>query len=157
MNLKTSRVDIWAAEIDDLPGGLARALHAIAEQGVELTHVVARRQPELSGRGIVLVIPQTGREHLEIIVDVRLRPANGFAALKIEGSDEPGAGARITRAIADAQVNMNALSCAVIGRRFVCYAIFDHAEDLENAEAALQRLVTHHWLFRHRHPETRAA
>ena len=150
MNLKTSRVEVWAAEIDDLPGGLARTLHAIAEFGVELTHVVARRS-ELPGKGLVLVVPTVGNEHLENIVDVRLERANGFAALRIEGADERGAGARITRAIADAQVNLNALSASVIGTRFVCCAIFDNAQDLEKAETALQSLAPHHWWPWHRH------
>jgi ACT domain-containing protein len=157
MNLKTSRVDLWAAEIDDMPGGLAQTLHAIAEFGVELTHVIARRQPEQPGKGIVLVVPLTGKEHLENIVDVRLQRANGFAALRIEGVNEHGAGTKITRAISGAHVNMNALSCTVVGHRFVCYAIFDHAQDLEKADAALQALATHHWPFWHRHHDPKAA
>ena len=156
MNLKTSRVEIWAAEIDDMPGGLAHTLHAIAEHGVELTHVVARREPEHPGKGLVLVVPLTGQEHLENIVDVQLHHANGFAALKIEGTDERGAGSRITRAIADAQVSMNALSASVFGTHFVCYAVFDNVQDLEKADAAVKALVTHHWWPWHR-PEHKAA
>ena len=31
MNLKMTQIDVWAAEIQDEPGGLARTLRAVAE------------------------------------------------------------------------------------------------------------------------------
>lgn len=157
MHLKTTRVGVWAAEIDDLPGSLARILRAIAEFGVDLSQVIARRQPEKPGKGLALVITALGNEHLETIADVSLHRANGFAVLKIEGADEHGAGARIAKTIADVGVNVNSLSASVIGHRFVCYAIFEHLHDLEIAEKALAALNTPAWWPWHRDPSHRAA
>jgi hypothetical protein len=60
MELSVERVDVWAATIDDKPGGLARVLSVLRDAGVDLQFVVARRTPEASGKGVVFVAPLQG-------------------------------------------------------------------------------------------------
>ncbi len=158
MNLKLTRVDVWAADIDDKPGGLARALRAVASRGSDLDYVIARRQPDKPGKGIVFVSPIQGQDQVENAGAAEFRRTSGMATLRIEGPDRPGVGAKVTDAIADVGVTLNALTATVFGHRFVCYAEFDSVQDLQKAEAALRRLATpRRWPFWHRRAETTTA
>ena len=38
------RVDVWAATIEDKPGGLARVLAELREEGADLQFIISRRQ-----------------------------------------------------------------------------------------------------------------
>jgi predicted amino acid-binding ACT domain protein len=64
------------------------------------------------------------------------------AALRVEGIDGPGLGAKMTGAIADASVNLRGLSAAVLGTRFVAYMEFDSAEDADKAANAIKAAGT---------------
>ena len=57
MDLLVERVDVWAATIQDRPGGLARVLATLREAGADLQFIVARRAPEKPGTGVVFVTP----------------------------------------------------------------------------------------------------
>jgi predicted amino acid-binding ACT domain protein len=60
------------------------------------------------------------------------------AALRVEGTDRPGLGAKMTGTIADSAVNLRGLSAAVLGSRFVAYMAFDSAEDADKAAKAIK-------------------
>ena len=49
------RVDVWAATIEDKPGGLARVLAELREEGADLQFIIARRAEP--GKGVVFVTP----------------------------------------------------------------------------------------------------
>ena len=51
MKLKVSRAVVWAADIEDRPGGLAERLEALAKAGANLDFVLARRAGEVTGPG----------------------------------------------------------------------------------------------------------
>jgi len=46
MDLLVERVDVWAATIQDRPGGLAEVLDALRQAGADLQSVIARRAPD---------------------------------------------------------------------------------------------------------------
>lgn len=157
MNLHIDHADVWMAEIDDAPGGLARTLRAIADYGADLDYVIARRQPENRGKGIVLISGLKSKDQIGNVDQAGFHPVTNVAMLRIEGTNEPGIGAKLTKLIADAGVNMNGLSAAVVGHRFVCYAGFDSLADRGKAEGALKAVAGHDWKFWQRHPETTVA
>jgi hypothetical protein len=140
MRLKMTKMDVWVAEIDDKPGGLARTMKAAADYGADLDCVVARRQPDKPGKGVVFMTPLKGKEELDHASDMGLHRATHLATLKIEGPDRPGFGAELSKAIADVGINLHGLTAAVVGRRFVCYASFDTIADMERAEDAISAL-----------------
>jgi len=70
--------------------------------------VVARRQPDRPGSGIVFLAPVKGRKATAAAV-AGLAPTAGVAALRLEGPDRPGLGSRITGAIADTRINLRGL------------------------------------------------
>ena len=43
MDLLVERVDVWAATIEDRPGGLAQALATLRDAGADLKCIIARR------------------------------------------------------------------------------------------------------------------
>jgi predicted amino acid-binding ACT domain protein len=138
MAVKVTKIDVWSGEIRDQPGGLAAVLGRLAEAKANLEMVVARRQADKPGTGIVFVAPLKGRKASEAAAMGGLGPAAGVAALRVEGSDSPGLAAAMTSAIADAGVNLRGVSAAAIGSRFVAYVALDSAEDAAKAAKAIK-------------------
>jgi hypothetical protein len=135
---KASKADVWAVEIADQPGGLARVLEALAEAGVTIECCIARRQADRPGEGVVFVSPVTGARAQEAARSAGLSPASDLATLRVEGADTKGAGAALTRAIAGAGINLRGLSAAVIGNRYVAYFGFDNPADVARAAEAIK-------------------
>ena len=138
MSVKVTKLDVWSGEIQDQPGGLTGVLRQLAGANANLEMVVARRQPDKPGAGIVFLAPVKGRKATESAAMAGLSPATGMAALRVEGTDRPGLGAKMTSAIADAGINMRGLSAAALGSRFVAYVAFDSAEDAAKAATAIK-------------------
>lgn len=140
MALKVTKTDVWAAEIQDQPGGLARVMGKIAGTGANLKCVIARRQPDKPGTGVVFISPLTGKKALAAAARVGFHETRRIATVKVEGADRPGLGAKIAQAVGAANVNMRGLSAATVGRRFVAYLGFDSWEDAIKAAAAIKTL-----------------
>ena len=138
MSLIVTKIDVWSGEIQDQPGGLTGVLRQLASASANLEMVVARRQPEKPGAGIVFLAPVKGRKATEAAATAGLSPATGMAALRVEGTDRPGLGAKMTTSIADAGINMRGLSAAALGSRFVAYVAFDSVADAEKAAKAIR-------------------
>ena len=140
MALKVTKTDVWAAEIQDQPGGLAKVMGKIADTGANLECVIARRQPDKPGTGVVFIAPLTGKKALAAAASVGFHETRRIATVKVEGADRPGLGAQIAQAVGAANVNMRGLSAATVGRRFVAYLGFDNWEDAIKAAAAVKAL-----------------
>jgi len=57
MSVKVTKTEVWVAEIDDQPGGLAQCLDTLASAGANLECVIGRRQPNKPGKGVIFVTP----------------------------------------------------------------------------------------------------
>ncbi len=57
------------------------------------------------------------------------------------GPDRPGLGAKITKALAEAGINMRGLSAAAMLRRCVVYFAFDTAADANKAAKILSQIL----------------
>ena len=141
MKLKISRTDVWAAPLEDRPGGLADKLTALAQASVNLEFIIARRTPERSGQGVVFVTPLKGAKQ------VRAAEAAGFSrtaslhSLRVEGTDKKGEGAKLAQTLADAGINLRGVSAAAFGKRFVCHLALDSASAASKATAVLRKLA----------------
>ncbi len=142
MNLTVTKVDVWAAQIEDKPGGLAKLLGAVGGAGANLECVIARRDPSKTGKGVAFLTPVKGPNVRKAAKAEGLAPAEKLATLKVEGDDAPGVGSRIISAIADSGVNLRGVSGAVVGRKFVAYLGFDGNEDAAKAARALKSLAS---------------
>jgi UTP:GlnB (protein PII) uridylyltransferase len=137
MSLKIGKVEVWAGDIVNKPGMLARVLEALAAAGASLEFVVARRVSENTGR--VFVAPLTTAKQRKAAADVGLVRAARMNSLRIEGPDKPGLGARLTRAIADAGINVRGCSAAALGKKSVCYLAFASEAEAQAAAKVVRR------------------
>ncbi len=139
MESLVERVDVWAATIQDSPGGLADVLDALREAGADLRSIIARRSPEDPGKGVVFVTPLQGDREISAAAQVGFNVAQSLHSVRIMGQDRPGVAAELTRKLADGGVNMRGFSASVIGTQFVAYAAVDSADDANRAIAILQK------------------
>jgi hypothetical protein len=140
MALKVCRVDTWVAEIEDRPGGLAAKLGALWAAGANLEFVLARRAPDKPGTGVVFVAPVRGAKQAKAAKAAGFKRPRDVHAIRIEGPDKPGQGARLAQMAADAGVNLRGVSATAIGKRFVLYVALDTAGDAAKALRLLKAL-----------------
>lgn len=140
MALDVTRADVWAASIADQPGGLAEKLSALAEAGAQLEFVIARREPQNPGTGVVFLTPLKGAAQMRAAKKAGFEKTKSLHSLRIEGPDEPGLGAKMAQALAQAGINLRGLSAAAIGARCVVYLALDSAPDASKAARVLKRL-----------------
>ncbi len=140
MSMQVTKVQVWAGEIENRPGGLADILDELAAAGANLQCVIARREPHKPEAGMLYVTPIRGKLVERAAGAVGLKPAQDVPTLRVEGQDRPGLGSRLTRAVADTHVSMRGVSAAVMGNRFVGYLGFDREEDADLAARAIRAM-----------------
>ena len=141
MAIQISKVDVWAGEIGDRPGGLNETLEALSGAGAALEFVIARKAPEKPGTGVVILGPLRGAAQSRAARNAGLAKTSSLLSLRLEAPDRAGLAARITRAVADADINMRGLWAAAIGRRSVCYLAFDSDADARKAGRLLRKTL----------------
>jgi hypothetical protein len=131
MDLLVEREDVWAASVDDKPGALAAKLSALTEAGADLDFIVVRRAPEKPGTGVVFVTPLRGDREVRAAASAGFHVTSKLNSVRAEGPNEPGAAAKVAKAVGDAGINMRGFSAAVLGTRFVVHIGVDTAVDEE--------------------------
>jgi hypothetical protein len=140
MALKVQRVDTWAASLEDQPGTLAVKLSALAEAGVNLEFVIARRAPDKPGTGVVFVTPIRGVAQCRAARQAGFQKTLHLHTVRIEGPDKKGQGARIAQALAEKGLNLRGLSAAAINKKFVAHVALDNDADVAKAMRILRAL-----------------
>ena len=138
MAYTVSKVDMWTGEIEDRAGGLAATLEALAAAGADLEVVVARRQPQATGKGVVFLGPVAGAKAQKAARAAGLTKATDLVALRVEGPNKPGECHRLARRLAEAGLNLRGLSATTIGNRFAVSLGFDTAEAAAKAARILR-------------------
>jgi hypothetical protein len=139
MELIVERVDVWAAAIEDKPGGLAQVLSALRDAGADLQFVVARRTPEAPGKGVVFVAPLQGDREIRAASQVGFNVTPSLHSVRVMGLDQPGIIAELTQKLADEGINLRGVSAAVLGSQFIAYLAVDSLDDANQAMDILQR------------------
>ncbi|MGH7832382.1 MAG: amino acid-binding protein, partial [Candidatus Binatia bacterium] len=133
MAYKVTKVDVWAGEIEDRPGGLSEKLAALSGSRANFEFVISRRASEKPGTGVVFLTPVKGAGQKRAAQEAGLNTTDSLHSVRVDGPDRPGLGMKMTRALAEAGINLRGLSAAALGRRSVAYFAFDSAEDAANA------------------------
>jgi hypothetical protein len=141
MKYNVSRTDVWAATIEDRPGGLADKLAALAAAGANLEFIISRRSPERPGQGVTFVTPLKGAKQVKAGQAAGFQKTEKLHSVRVEGPDKPGLGARMSRALAEAGLNLRGLSAAALGRKFVTHLALDNAADAAKAVNVLKKLA----------------
>jgi len=140
MKLSVTKTDVWAATIEDRPGGLAEKLAPLAKAGANLEFIISRRTPEKKGKGVVFVTPLKGTKQLKAAKAAGFQKTDSLHSVRVDGRDKAGMGAKLTAALADAGINLRGLSAAAQGRQFVTYLALDTGAETSRAAAVLKRL-----------------
>ncbi len=140
MDLIAERVEVWAASIEDKPGGLAAILTSLREAGADLNFVLARRAPEEFGKAVVFVTPLQGDAEFEAAATLGFNPTASVHAVRVEGPNQAGIAAVLAAKLAAAGLNLRGFSAAVLGTRFILYIGLDSAEDAAKALTILQQV-----------------
>jgi len=104
MAYSVKKVDVWAGEIADRPGGLASTLAAMTKAGANIEFVVARRAPDKPGTGVVFMTPIKGAKQKTAAQQAGLGTSESLHSVRIEGPDKAGLGAKLTDALAAAGI-----------------------------------------------------
>jgi hypothetical protein len=138
MDLIVESVDVWAATIEDRPGGLAEVLAALRESGADLQFIIARRAPDQPGKGVVFITPLQGDREIRAAADVGFNITRRVHSVRVMGRDRPGVAAELTQKLTDGGINLRGFSASVIGTQFVAYFAVDSLEDATKAIGILQ-------------------
>lgn len=140
MELLVERVDVWAATIEDKPGGLAQVLSALRDAGADLQFVVARRTPEAPGKGVVFVAPLQGDKEIRAAAQAGFNVTPSLHSIRVMGLDRQGITAELTGTLAGEGINLRGVSVAVLGSQFIAYLAVDSLDDANRAIDILHRV-----------------
>ena len=137
--MKTERVDMWVAGLKDKPGALADKLEQVAAAGANLQFVLARRAPDKPGSAVVFATPFKGAA-ARAAKKAGFHKSRSLFAVRLQGPDRKGRGAKITCALAAGGINLRGLSAVGIGKEFVAYVALDSAADAAKAAKILKAM-----------------
>ncbi|HKM83364.1 MAG TPA: ACT domain-containing protein [Candidatus Acidoferrum sp.] len=130
-------VDVWAATIEDRPGGLAHVLAELREAGADLQLIIARRAEP--GKGVVFLTPLQGDREIAAAAQVGFNVAVTLNSVRIMGHDRPGVAAEVTQKLADGGINLRGFSLSVIGTQYLAYAAVDSLNDANKVIEILKK------------------
>ena len=139
MEIVVEHVDVWAANIEDKPGGLAGVLAALRDVGADLQFIIARRAPQEPGRGVVFVTPLQGDREIAAAAEVGFNVSQTLHSVRVMGRDRPGAAAEFAQKLADGGINLRGFSASVIGSQFVAYVAVDSQDEANKAMEILKK------------------
>ena len=147
MSMQVTREQVWVAEIEDKAGGLAEKLTPLAEAGVNLGFVIARRNDDKAGKGVVFITPILGDRQRNAAIVAGFHASEHMHGVRAEGHDRAGLGEVVTQALAEAGINLRGLSAASSEGRCVVHLALDSESDANSAVSGkahpLRRVGTH--------------
>jgi len=138
MPLRVKRITLWRRELENHAGTLAEALDPLAKAGTDLQVVMGYCYPGDHTRAALELFPIANKKSTAAAQSAGLA-ATGIAALRVEGDNRAGLGSAITRALADAGVNLEFLMAQVIGRKFSAVFGFENDTDANKATALIKK------------------
>ncbi len=140
MDLQVEQVEVWAASIQDKPGGLAGVLATLRDMGADLQLIIARRSPDRPGEGVVFVTPLEGDREMEAAAMAGFNVTQKQHCVRVLGRNRRGIAATLCGELAEAGINLRGFSGAVIGPQFVAYIAVDSQAEADQATAILEGL-----------------
>ena len=124
MAITVKKTTLWRTEVQNKPGTLADVLGPLADAGADLHVVMGYRLHGPGKKAAIEVCPVSGKRATAAAREAGLS-ASSIPTLLVEGDNRPGLGRAISRAIAEAGINVGFLVAQVIGTRFSAVMGFD--------------------------------
>lgn len=138
MPLTVKRITLWRKELENRAGTLAETLEPVANAGADLQVVMGYCTPGDRTKAAVELFPIANKKATAAAQGAGLAAA-GIPALHVEGDNRAGMGHTITRALADAGINLDFLVAQVIGRKFSAVFGFENDADAVKANALIKK------------------
>jgi hypothetical protein len=139
MSLTIEKVDVWAGEIQDRAGGLAAKLQPLAEAGTDLSFLIARRQADKPGTGILYLGGIKGAKQTKAALGAGLAKTGDLGCLRITAPNKPGIASQLIGRISAAGINLRGASASAVGKQCVILLSFDSPTDRDSAGKALRK------------------
>lgn len=139
MAIKVKTITLWRRDTEHKPGALARTLEPLARAGADLRVVMGYRHPGEEGRATIELYPIAGKKTTAAAGAAGLA-ASDIPTLLVEGDDKPGIGHALSRAIADAGINVSFLLAQVFGRKYSAILGFETDADAKRAAAIIRKV-----------------
>lgn len=139
MALAIDKVEVWSGEILDHAGGLAEKLQPLADAGADLSFLIARRQPDKPGTGIVYLSGLKGSKQTKAALAAGLNKAGDLGCLRIDAPNKPGIAAQLVAKAAAAGINLRGASASAVGSKCVLLLSFDSVADRDSAAKVLKK------------------
>jgi hypothetical protein len=138
MAVTVRTIELWRREVENRPGTLTSVLAPLAEAGADLQLVMGYRYPGNEAKAAIEVFPVKGRKAAAAAAAAGLQRA-AISALLIEADNRVGLGHAISKALADAGINLDFLVAQAIGRKCTVVAGFANAEDSRRAAVLIRK------------------
>jgi hypothetical protein len=138
MPVKVKRIILWRKELENRAGTLAEALEPLAKSGTDLQVVMGYRYPAEHTRAAVELYPIASKKTTTAAQGAGFAPS-AIPALLVEGDNRAGAGHVITRALADAALNLDFLVAHVVGKKYSAVIGFESETDADKASALIKK------------------
>ncbi len=137
MKYSVEKVDFWSGEIRDEVGGLAVGLRPLVDAGSNFVFVIARRQPDKPGSGLVFLGGLSGAKQSKAAVAAGFERAD-MPGLRIQAPDKAGTVESIVAQMAEAGINLRGVSASGAGSRCSVILAFDTSKDRDKAARLLK-------------------
>lgn len=137
---KINKIKVWSTELEDRAGALAEKLSVFADTKADLKFVLARRQPDKPGKGLLFIYPLQGKKQEAAARAAHFSVTTDLVAVRVEGANKTGLGYRLTHALAKAGINLRGLTGSVIGKNFSLFLAFDNEADAARGMKELRKV-----------------
>jgi hypothetical protein len=138
MPVQVKRITLWWKEIENRTGSLASTLEPVAKAGADLEIVMGYCYPGDRAKAAVEVYPVANKKTTAAAQSAGLS-ASAIPAVLVQGDNRAGLGHAITKAVADAGVNLDFVVAQVIGRKFSAVLGFENDGDANKATTLIKK------------------
>ena len=138
MAVTVKKIVLWRKEVENRAGALADTLAPLAAAGADIQILMGYRYPGDLTKGAVEIYPVSGKKSAAAAGDAGLN-ASSIPALLVEGDNRAGLGHAISKAVADAGINLDFLLAQVVGRKYSAVFGFQSDEDAAKGAAVIRK------------------
>jgi hypothetical protein len=136
MAITVKPIELWRKEIENRPGTLAEVLEPV--RNVDLRIVMLYRYPNNKSKGAVELYPISSKKAAQAAKAAGLS-SSSIPALLVEGDNKAGLSHGISKALADAGINLAFLVGQVVGKKYSIVMGFDSGGDARRAAPLIKR------------------
>jgi hypothetical protein len=141
MAITVKRITLWRKELENRAGTLASTLEPLAKAGADLQVVMGYKLPGEPPKAAVELYPVASKKATQAAQQAGLAASSIPVAL-VEGDNRAGLGHSITKAVADAGVNLDFLIAQVIGRKYLAVIGFENPADADKAIPLIKKAAS---------------